>query len=184
MSDLFSFDPKQTLLVGIGYKSRQGKTTLAEALQDLAPHEIAVFNTSDLLINAARWQGLMGQEKDSALLQMFAGVVIKNNPDFLIQQFTYAIRDVNPRIAVLAGIRDAVQFDWIKMNGGVMVKISRMQENGKPFQTTDRIQDHWSETNLSSAIFDYSINIPECPDYKDIIMEDAVALYEKLRMRF
>lgn len=180
---LLGFRESGTLLVGIGYKSRQGKTTFAECLQDLAPQEIAIWNTSDFIVPVARWLGMMKQEKDGTALQLLAELMIRQDPDFLCRQFSYGIRDINPKIAVLAGIRDKRQFDWIKANSGVTIKLERTQPDGRPYQPTDRIQNHFTETELDREAFDYIIHSPESPTWKINLQIDAKQIYEKLRLR-
>lgn len=144
-------------LIGIGHRSRQGKTTLANFIHHLAPRETQVYNFSDSMVHFCRVSGMM-RERDNNLLQVVGEAFRQKDPAFWIKMLRMSIEDDSPRVAIIAGVRHQNEFDWIKVGGGIVVRVNRLLKNGDSYEDPRRNLKHVSELALEGAPFDYSIS--------------------------
>ena len=80
------------------------------------------------------------------------------DPDYWVDCLSANIAGENPKHALISDVRFPNEFNWVKSQGGVTVKVIR------PSNTFERSQ-HESECALDTFEFDYTlINLDENPD--------------------
>lgn len=163
------------LLLAFGSKARQGKDVAGEAVVEhfirqqamlnrfyetnsLKPGPAAqLFKFADALYKECR--ELHGMtEKDAPLLQRVGTERRAENPKYWIDQVFAQIDRVNPEVAVITDLRYRNEARAIKDRGGVIIQVSRMNQDGTPFVATDRPADHPSEIDLDGHRFDHYIS--------------------------
>lgn len=149
-----------TLLVGLGHKAQQGKSTLAQMIHELAPAETKIYNFSDAIVAHARAFGLMGAKKNPQLLQTLGADIYRKhiNADYWIRQLQYSIAADSPRVALVTGVRFTNEFEWIQENNGICVQVIRVNETGGQWISPDRPARHLSEVELDGAVWDYTVS--------------------------
>ena len=141
---------ENTVLVGIGYKARQGKDTAAQGMLEARPDKVRVYGFADAVKAVCRHSQNM-TEKDPALLQEYAALERAEDPHSWIDQLMWRIDEDRPTIAVIKDLRYQNEAEWIRENGGILCKVTRIsKETGEQVLATDRPLDHPSETELDS----------------------------------
>lgn len=146
-----------TRIIGLGHRARHGKDTFADLLQ----HELVsqgatcrVYSFAYSLKCLARTLGMKG--KDSKGLQLLGDAVRRFDQDYFIKVLAPQIDDDGRDFAVITDTRYLNEARWIKTQGGVTVKVQRL-ENGLPFKAADRPDDHPSEAQLADYTWDHNL---------------------------
>ena len=156
------------ILIGLGNKARQGKDTAGEAivsyynakryqqahhgLKVTAP-EARIFKFADALYKVCREEyGMIG--KNAPLLQQ-VGEGRRNTfgLNYWIDQLETSMIDFKG-VAVITDVRYTNEADWIKSKGGWTIQVSRINEDGSQFITSDRDPNFISEVQLDNYNFD------------------------------
>ena len=140
-----------TLLVGIGNKARHGKSYLADELLANMPRAVRVYHFSTALKCFVRVMGWM-KEKDGTLLQMVGTEIFRDRMDeaIWIKCLEHQIAEDRPRVAVIPDCRYWNEARWILQHGGIMVRVTRTNEDGTPWTSPDRDPIHRSEIDLDN----------------------------------
>jgi hypothetical protein len=156
---------KPKLYIGLGHKARQGKDTVARALHAWDPEQTRVMAFSDALYAYCRVVYGM-REKDPKLLQFIGSEGFRaKQPDIWIEVLESAARNYPEPIIIIPDVRFENEAEFVRRNGGVLMKIARFTENADPYRATDRDPHHVSETALDNLDWDYTlINHDGLPD--------------------
>jgi hypothetical protein len=167
------------LLIGIGYKARQGKNFVANYWKEAHP-EIKFYAFADALKEycrdnhealAARYyrehqlhpmrHPLQWKEDPVygcvTILQWYGCKKRETDPNYWVEVISQKIRDEQPEIAVVTDVRFPNEADWIKLSGGYLVEVIRKNQDGTRYLASDRDPNHVSETALDDFNFDYTI---------------------------
>jgi len=141
-----------TRVVGLGFRARSGKDTVAKYMHAILPEDSKVYHFSDALKAHVRVLGLMGK-KDAALLQMVGTDIYRRaDPDIWVRCLVHQIAEEQPKIAIVSDMRFANELEWVRQHG-LAVRIVRI-DNGAEYVSPDRPADHPSEIALLGASFD------------------------------
>jgi len=155
----------KTLLVGIGAKARQGKTTAALAMQQLHPQRIKLYALADALKEecAAKHGQLLEEfrrvhdrepkppKEDpvygwSEILQWYGTDVVRaRDPDYWIRKLHERIQQDAPEVAVITDVRFPNEGDFVKLRGGYLVEVLRKNPDGSRYVDPGRDPRHISE---------------------------------------
>lgn len=146
------------MIVGIGFRARSGKDTLARMICDRVPGA-RIYGFADDLKAYARVLGMQG--KDPVLLQhLGTGVFRRVDPNIWVRCLAARIEEEKPRCAVVSDMRFPNEMYWIRREGGVTVRVDRLTDDGTIQHSGDRDPQHRSETALETAHFDYHVAAP------------------------
>lgn len=160
------------IYVGIGAKARQGKDTLARMLHAYNPHNSRIIGFADALKSYARVQHGM-TVKDGPLLQR-VGVEMRESrgENFWIDVLRHTAEEATERVIIVADMRFPNEAEFIRSQGGTLVKVSRIDPRTRQlFVTPDRDPNHISETALD-GYKDWNFQFP-CDSLA--MLQDAAA---------
>ena len=169
------------IIIGIGYKARQGKDTIA---REMVKHAGKLglyakqYGFADALKVECRINGGM-EEKDPKLLQE-TGVWYRDNVDinFWVTLLGRQIQEEQPDIAIITDVRFINELEFIRNNNGKLIKVSRKNPDDSPVVASDRNPNHSSESELDSHLeWNYIITNTHLPDTLDsarVILEDIL----------
>lgn len=136
-------------VIGLGHKARQGKDMAAKHL--IKNYGGMKFSFANGLYSIARCLFNM-TEKDAVLLQHLGTEVGRSHDDDRwIRNLYWQIKDERPAVAVIPDVRFWNEFRFIKEIGGKCIKVTRLQNDGRPFVAPDRSPTHPSETALDNC---------------------------------
>lgn len=144
-----------TTVIGLGFRARCGKDTLASYMHALMPEESRVYHFADALKAWCRVQGMM-KEKDGLLLQVIGTDVFRQRVDsnIWVKCLQYQIEEDHPRVAIISDMRFPNEAEWVKSRGGLTVRLTRYLADGETeFISPDRPPDHPSEVALEGYQF-------------------------------
>lgn len=146
-----------TLVIGFGYRARQGKDLAARLIVERAGVDAHVFAFSDPI--AAYCRVACGMTtRNPTLLQNVGWTARQGHPSVWIDAVYGAIQDRAPRVALVSGVRFPDEAAMIRDAGGKVVHIRRWNEDGTPFVSGDRNPEHPTEHGLDGFVFDYVID--------------------------
>ena len=135
-----------SLLVGFGHKARHGKDTVAGLVHQALPKHTTVMRFSGDLKAHARILGMKG--KDSRFLQKLGDALRSLDQDIFIRCLGEQIADEEPPCVLIPDVRYKNEAEWIKKQGGVLVRVTRTDPSGLQYVSSDRDPNHVSETEL------------------------------------
>jgi hypothetical protein len=157
------------LIIGLGHKAQNGKDTAGEAIKTYYDNQTDLLRkhgmkgglkVSIVKFAAALYKECMEQygmeEKDPVLLQDVGMMRRGQDPNYWIDKAFKSI-PVGTDIAVFTDVRFLNETEFIKSQGGHLINVVRMNEDGKRYIATDRPYDHPSETDLNFYNWDYQI---------------------------
>lgn len=156
------------LIIGIGNKARNGKDTAGEAVVQhfntlrgmqsrhqlkVATPEARIFKFADALYRVCREEYGM-TEKDPTLLQnVGAERRVKFGENYWVNLLEESMQSFRG-VAVITDMRYTNEADWVGVNHGFRLQVSRLNEDGTQYISPDRDPLHPSETQLDSYNFD------------------------------
>ena len=180
------------IILGVGHRARQGKDTAAAAILDYygAKNELCLKHGADkgvvrvqrvgfadaLYEMAANDYGM--KEKDAVLLQRLGAEKRAESPNYWINQLAVRVHK-STDVLIIPDTRYRNEAQWIKDNGGYVLKITRLDANGLPFVDPSRPADHPSEVDLENYRFDFEWKISD--GHQVLTGELAITLIEYLR---
>ena len=157
------------MIIGLGHRARHGKDTVAAEWIALQPRRVRRFSFADDLKAYCRIAHGM-TTKDAPLLQR-VGVEMRETrgADVWIRGVESQIAEIAPDIAVITDVRFQNEAVWVKAQGGVLVKVERVdQTTGALFQAADRDPHHPTEIDLADYDgWDHTIRARSLRDLKD-----------------
>ncbi len=170
----------KTMIVGIGYKARQGKgevaTTIYNAYKD--QYSILVVGFGDAVkeeVNAMPDQfeaclryGIeydfkadtsdslcqTSHGKQSRLLQYWGNYRRQADPFYWVKKVRDKIQVAKPSVVLIPDMRYRNELAFVKASKGYTVKVTR-----QGFVDLSRDPNHISETDLDNVVFDAEINV-------------------------
>jgi hypothetical protein len=144
------------LLIGFGNRARHGKDSAAQAIQDYARRfglpEVRIFKFAEALYDICRREyGMV--EKDAPLLQRIGAERRAQNEDYWINLLKFKIGSFKG-IGIITDVRYKNEAVWIRKSGGILVNVSRLNDDGTPFVAPDRPANHLSEIDLDGYNWD------------------------------
>src|SRR6266478_704889 len=158
------------LLLGFGSKARQGKDTAGEAVlnyyqqkRDLALRHglrvipsVGLYKFAAALYQEAReFHGMT--DKDAALLQRVGTERRAEDPEYWVKRCFATVAHEAPHIAIITDVRYLNEAAAIKAQGGYVIRVTRLNQDGTQYIADDRPANHPSETELDDYNFDYDI---------------------------
>lgn len=179
------------LILGFGYKARNGKDTAGEAIVDyynqqrafqkkhglkLATPEAKIFKFADALYEVCRKEyGMVG--KDAPLLQKVGdGRRNEFGLTYWIDKLAAKVMAFDG-IAIITDVRYTNEAEWVRANGGFTIKVERLKHDGDVFITDDRDPNFISEVQLDDYNFDAYISTK----YAALTAESAITVAEFFR---
>ena len=135
-----------SLLVGFGHKARQGKDMVAGLVHQALPEHTTVMRFSGDLKSYARILGMKG--KDSRFLQKLGDALRTLDQDIFVKCLAEQIVAEEPACVLIPDVRYTNEAEWIRRQGGLLVRVTRTEPNGLRYVSSDRNPDHVSETEL------------------------------------
>lgn len=146
------------LIVGLGHRARHGKDTVAQFFIGLEPELlIQRFAFADDLYAYCRIE--YGMTKKNAPLLQKVGVEMreKRHKDIWVRSVDTKIKEADPVIAIVTDVRFKNEASWVKANGGLLVRVERLNADGSRYVAADRDPNHQSEIELADYPWDYTI---------------------------
>lgn len=145
-----------TIIIGLGHKARHGKDSAARILIEHYPALVRRYGFADDLYAVARvTKGMTA--KDPVLLQTLGVEYRDRDLNTWIRSLYWKLATDQPRIAVITDVRFRNEAKFIRDQGGLLIRISRLDGDGKPFVDQSRPADHPSETDLDAYPWDTTI---------------------------
>lgn len=153
------------VIVGIGYKARHGKDTLAKYLiqglyQKGKEIDVRRYSFATALKCYCRVQGWM-TVKDGKVLQYVGTELFRDrvNPDYWVQMVDYQIQEEQPDIAIFSDMRFPNEKAFVEKHG-ISVKVERINDDGSLYAVNDgRAVNHASEISLDGHEFNYNFKV-------------------------
>lgn len=159
-----------TLVFGLGHKARHGKDSAAQILIEQFPQLVKRFALADALRCYCRVEHGM-TVKDAPLLQKVGVAMRQRNPNVWIDTLYWQLVENAPRIAVITDVRFQNEADFVKALGGKLIRVTRLiNDEGDPYQATDRDPNHVSETELNAYPWDYEIRARDMKQLHDQVL--------------
>jgi hypothetical protein len=158
------------IIVGLGYKARQGKTYVSNYMQEAFP-QAKLYAFADELKRYCRdhhdellplWQ-LANQTQQvpackpdpiygyTRILQWYGTDVARlKDPNVWVNELAARMHKEQPEIAIITDVRFPNEAEFIKENGGYLVEILRRTADGEQYRDPDRDPFHISETALDN----------------------------------
>lgn len=151
-------------LIGLGHKARQGKDSIARAMvKEFGKHNMyaRVYGFAEGVRIACRINFAM-EEKDPPLLQLVGTDLYRHfvSEDYWVNLLHYRIKEDQPDAAIITDVRFWNEAAYINKWGGQLVRVNRYFDNmgvKQIYRSTDRPNDHISETSLEDYPWDYLI---------------------------
>lgn len=152
-----SYEPIHgTLVVGFTGRARHGKDLACEVVAG-AVRGARRYAFSDFIAAHARALGLMGA-RDPAVLQRVGYEARLAKPTVWLDSLYWAIRDHNPPLALVSGVRFPDEAELVRSAGGYIVRVERVGPDGAPFESGDRDQSYPTETAMGGIAPDYVVS--------------------------
>lgn len=144
-----------TTIIAIYGKARHGKGLFAGSLAMEIPGSFT-YSFSTPLRETCKKLGMVG--KDAAFMQKLADEMRRENEDFFINFVANDIANDKPEVAIIDDLRLRREAEWVRRNGGLIVKVVRVNADMTPFVADDRPADHITETDMDGwTDFDFSV---------------------------
>jgi hypothetical protein len=154
-------------IIGIGYKARQGKDTLASLIHERIPSTSRIYAFGDALKATVRMLGWMG-EKSGPVLQR-AGDLFGH--ERVIEALALRIAEDNPPVAIITDVRLPEEYAWVRDHQGLLVQVVRLNKDGSRFIDSGRPSDH--ETEVSLEPYSFHRNVSAYTGDLDPLREEA-----------
>lgn len=165
-----------TIVIGLGHKARHGKDSAAQIMIESYPQVVKRFALADALRCYCRVEHGM-TVKDAPLLQKIGVEMRRRNPNTWIDALYWQLVESAPRIAVITDVRFENEAAFVKQLGGTLVRITRIiNDEGDPYQATDRDPNHVSETELNGYPWDESITARDVTELRGKVLNFFVKL--------
>ena len=142
-------------VLGLCGAARHGKDQLARLLCELVPGAER-FALSDGIAAFARAHGWM-TKRDPRTLQEVGWELRQARPGAWLEVLYGAIDDRRPPLAIVTGIRFADEAALVRQMGGQLLRVVRLEADGRPFVDQDRDPAHPVERQIATLSVDAEI---------------------------
>jgi hypothetical protein len=157
------------IILGFGHKAQNGKDTDGEAIQHYYAAQSQLLRQhgldGGLKVYIAKFAGALYKEcrelhgmkeKDPVLLQRIGMARRAEDPDYWVKRAFAAIpQDTN--LVIFTDVRFRNEAARIKAEGGHLIEVVRLNQDGTRYYATDRPKDHQSEIELDGYNWDHYI---------------------------
>lgn len=162
------------MIIGIGYRARQGKNIFCDALKRYLPslrvyafadelkrycaenHEQILIEYPHLADSPQKPDSIYGFTK---VLQFVGTQVFRaKDPDYWVKKVAERIDSDKPQFAAITDCRFENEAEFIKKRGGLMVELVRLNPDGTRYFSPDRDPNHPSECSLEGYPFDVTVS--------------------------
>lgn len=137
-------------IVGLGHKARQGKDVVAARLA----RNITAAGRRPLVLPFAAplkyFCRILGMTtKDGALLQHIGTDILRTKePGIWFRSWAWTVDEERPDVVIVPDVRFPNEADFLLGLGARLVKVTRLEPDGRPYRAPDRPADHPSEVGL------------------------------------
>ena len=180
------------IIIAFGHRARQGKDVSGEAIiqhfahiaemsqrhgqRYLGPKVVLCKFARALYKECEEQYGMVG--KDPLLLQK-VGVERRVQDENYWVKRAFGSIPTGADIVVFTDVRFRNEAERIKKEGGYLVDVVRLNDDGSRFYANDRPADHISETDLSGYNWDYRLTAKT--GEAALLAEQAITLIEYIR---
>jgi hypothetical protein len=176
--------------IGICGKARHGKTTAAATLEDYFAQRqwpgVFTISISDYVMEDVYAAGLIPQEtpRENLTPEQLAFLVEtgkrrrREDPDYWLDKMSKYVFEARPEVLLVPNVRFPNEVAWVQAMNGIMLRIVRIDDNGKPFVSPDRDPNDETETSLDGYKADYSISATCTPWLIDAVSHFAHGEFE------
>lgn len=185
-----------TLIIGVSGRARHGKTEACLAIAGhvngydytgkVADGPARLYDIGDLIrkycIETGRLPDVERVDMTRDQLQILIDVgkeMRAINLNFWLEQVLKQIAFDDPDVALIPNLRLAREAELIRLSGGYVVRLQRLNEDGSTFISDDRPANDITETNLEFWPADFYIT--QKNGHAGLTAEFAISLYEYLR---
>lgn len=148
----------KTFYIGVTGRARHGKNTFVEELHALMPRESKLYSFAAALKSFARVLGMTA--KDAPLLQALGTDVFRRlNENIWVDIIKHQLEEEAPQYALLTDVRFVNEVDFIRSQGGIIIKIIRLNPDGSTYYSADRDKDHLSESCIDAIEADFVFKV-------------------------
>lgn len=169
------------LIIGLGNKARQGKNYVANYMQEALSvikqysfaEELKLYCKEHHNELEPKWQ-LAHQTKQkpgwkddpiygcTPILQWYGTEVArKENPNVWVDAVAARIEKDQPEAAIITDVRFPNEAEFVAQNGGYLVQVIRIKDDGTQYLDPGRDPNHPSEIALDDYNFDYYIRVKD-----------------------
>jgi hypothetical protein len=194
--------PSTPLIIGFGYKARQGKDTAIKTIIDHFgdQYDIRRYAFGDELkrevneLDQIEWCFKNGipydfdpdmtdplcqskHGKQGKFLQWYGTEYRRaQDPFYWVKRLRDRLRDELPQIALIADTRFQNEFLFVLANKGYTVKVVRTYEDGREYVDMSRDSKHISENELAEAKFNFEIRAKSVEE----VQADAIDVFGRI----
>lgn len=172
---------RRPIIIGLGQKARQGKTSASEAIAKHALAEkgftrVLQIGFADGVYKVAR--DVFGMtEKDPPLLQKVGSFARDIDPDVWVKHLAKKVDETPQELIIIYDLRYQNEAAWVKSKGGgYCVEVKRYTADGKRLVAQDRDPNHISEVALDGYVFDYTVSAGPLAD----LQKSAIEVFEDI----
>lgn len=177
------------ILLGLVGRARCGKTSIANAIVEYSRGQDFVAKIYDIGAEVLQYciaSGMIENKLREDLTPEEIQILVRvgkecreSDQDFWIRPLMKKLAEEEPEVAIIPNIRYLNETEWVKDYRGYNVRVTRLNENGSCFISTDRDPNHDSETQLQDFNADYHITVK---DGDQILAEEqAITLFVYLK---
>lgn len=134
-------------VIGFGYKARHGKNAACDWIHNGHPGKTRIYAYADALKSFCRANGMT--KKDGNFLQKVGTDIVRQvDVDHWVKALYWTIDEQRPTFALIADVRFKNEAALVKQMGGILVKVTRYNDDGSMFVDPSRSATHPSETEL------------------------------------
>ncbi len=175
------------ILIGFSGRSKNGKSTAAEAIRTHAEKEgrrTGIYDIGAEVLSYCKLEGRIGWDKTREELskdELATLVEVGHNKriedmDFWLKSITRKVYQDRYEVALIPNIRMQNECDFVRKNGGYVVKVLAFNPDGSPHISNDRDPNHPLETSLLNAPADYYIAAQKGD--AGIVGEQAITIFQ------
>lgn len=177
------------ILLGFSGKAKSGKSTAARAIIDhIDPHDLTakVYDIGQMVLGYCIANKILPTKRREDLTTEELATLVRVgyeqrqlDPYFWINKIKSRVFLENPDVAIIPNIRYLNEAEWVRENGGQIIRLLRFVKGRQEYQSPDRPANHPSETELDN--YDADFYIASRSGEAGIVGEQAITVFEYVR---